>query len=150
MRERNDTEIRPVCAQTHRGDDIFGVGGKLFRCKGDETGIAGCGGGEFEVNNRWRWIVIRAPPQPGLLPRGGEGGRRLDEGGVLSNFKRTGDFVFAPRGEQLKDKFRRMTLRKDRAGRRNFFIFTRSEEFGKRPALAGSEIAQGDFISAGG
>ena len=60
---------------------------------------------------------------------------REDARHTLSVFERADNFAFAPGGEQIKNEFRRMTLREDRAGRAGFFLFTSDEKFSERPAL---------------
>ena len=72
---------------------------------------------------------------------------REDARPTLSRFERTSHPVFAPRGKQIEDEFRRMALGKDSTGPANGLGFARSEQFGKSPALAGSKIAQRDFIA---
>ena len=132
MGQRNDPEVRPVRAQAHRGDDIFRVGHELFRRESNESRRAAGGGGGFEMDT-----ILRG--QDDELVR--------EDARDLSGFQRTDDFIFTPGGEQIEDKFRRVALRKDRAGRANVFLFTSDEKFLKRPALAGSKIAQRKFVA---
>ena len=73
----------------------------------------------------------------------------------LSRFERTNHFVFAPRGEQIEDEFRRMAFRENDAGdtgraggRRSFTTFTRGEQFGKSPATSRRGVAQRKFIAS--
>jgi hypothetical protein len=93
MCERNDAEVRPVRVQPHRGDDVFRVGGELLRREGDEPRRAAGGRGGFEVDAIFRW--------------------RQNFRRQLPGFERANNFIFAPRGEQLENKFRRMALRKN-------------------------------------
>jgi len=71
-----------------------------------------------------------------------------------SRFEWTNQSVFAPRGEQTEDEFRRMALQEDdavdvcRTGvRRSFPTFTRREQFGKSPAATRGGVAQREVVA---
>src|SRR5258706_14341362 len=86
--------------------------------------------------------------------KAGDGPAREDVRPDLSGFERKGDYISAPRGEQIENKFRRMALREDRAtdtrragGRRPFPGFARGEQFRKCPAPPRRGVVQREFVA---
>ena len=130
MRQRNDSEIRPVRAQAHGRDDVLCVGHELLRRESNDRAAPPVA----EVNLRWamggaepsrsRLAGMFTPPCP------------------VSSGQTT---LFSRRSDQ-PNEFMRMPLWTDRAGRANFLFFAGDEQFHKRPAPAGGKIAQGKLI----